>query len=38
MVSEGWLTEQERAAQVYPAVLAPGQGPRTNDLSGPTAT
>jgi membrane peptidoglycan carboxypeptidase len=36
MVSEGWLTEQERAAQVYPAVLAPGQGPRTNDLSGPT--
>jgi membrane peptidoglycan carboxypeptidase len=35
MVERGWLTEQERAAQVYPAVLAPGQGPRNNDLSGP---
>src|SRR3712207_7712359 len=32
MVSQGWLTEQERAAQVYPAVLPPRQGPRTNDL------
>jgi membrane peptidoglycan carboxypeptidase len=35
MVEQGWLTEQERAAQVYPAVLPPGQGPRNNDLSGP---
>ncbi len=35
MVEQGWLTEEERAAQVYPAVLAPGQGPRNNDLSGP---
>jgi membrane peptidoglycan carboxypeptidase len=35
MVEKGWLTEQERAAQVFPEVLAPGQAPRTNDLSGP---
>ena len=35
MVEQGWLTEQDRAAQVYPAVLPPGQGPRNNDLSGP---
>ena len=35
MVEQGWLTEQERAAQQYPAVLQPGQGPRNNDLSGP---
>ena len=35
MVEQGWLSEQERAAQVYPEVLAPGQGPRNNDLSGP---
>ncbi len=35
MVDQGWLTQQERDAQVYPAVLAPGQGPRNNDLSGP---
>jgi membrane peptidoglycan carboxypeptidase len=35
MVEQGWLTEQERAAQVYPAVLQPGQGIRNNDLSGP---
>jgi membrane carboxypeptidase/penicillin-binding protein PbpC len=35
MVEQGWLTEEERAAQVYPAVLAPGQGVRNNDLTGP---
>ena len=35
MVEQGWLTPEERAAQVYPAVLAPGQGVRNNDLSGP---
>ena len=35
MVEEGWLTQSERDAQVYPAVLAPGQGVRNNDLSGP---
>ena len=35
MVEQGWLTQQERAAQVYPPVLAPGQGVRNNDLSGP---
>ncbi len=35
MVSSGWLSRAERDAQVYPRVLPPGQGPRTNDLSGP---
>ena len=35
MVEQGWLTQSERDAQVYPQVLAPGQGPRNNDLSGP---
>jgi len=35
MVEQGWLSEQERAAQVYPDVLGPGEGPRNNDLSGP---
>jgi membrane peptidoglycan carboxypeptidase len=35
MVEQGWLTDEERDAQVYPQVLAPGQGPRNNDLSGP---
>ena len=35
MVEQGWLTPAERAAQVYPKVLAPGSGPRNNDLSGP---
>ena len=35
MVEQGWLTQEERAAQVYPAVLAPGAGPLNNDLSGP---
>ena len=35
MVEQGWLTPEERAAQVYPEVLAPGEGPRNNDLSGP---
>jgi hypothetical protein len=35
MVEQGWLTQEERAAQVYPAVLAPGQGVRNNDLTGP---
>ena len=35
MVEQGWLTQEERDAQVYPPVLPPGQGPRNNDLSGP---
>ena len=35
MVEQGWLTQEERDAQVYPAVLPPGQGIRNNDLSGP---
>ena len=35
MVEQGWLTQEERDAQVYPAVLQPGQGVRNNDLSGP---
>jgi membrane peptidoglycan carboxypeptidase len=35
MVEQGWLTQEERDAQVYPEVLPPGQGVRNNDLSGP---
>ena len=35
MVEQGWLTQAERDAQVYPEVLPVGSGPRTNDLSGP---
>jgi membrane peptidoglycan carboxypeptidase len=35
MVTKGWLTEQERAAQVYPEVLPVGAGSRNNDRSGP---
>ena len=35
MVEKGWLTEQERAQQVYPDVLGPDEGPRNNDRSGP---
>ena len=35
MVEQGWLTEQERAAQVYPKVAPIGAGNRNNDLSGP---
>jgi membrane peptidoglycan carboxypeptidase len=35
MVRQGWLTEAERAQQVYPAVAAIGAGKRNNDLSGP---
>jgi membrane peptidoglycan carboxypeptidase len=35
MVEQGWLTEQERAAQVYPTVATIGEGNRNNDLSGP---
>ena len=35
MVEQGWLTPQERAAQVFPKVLAVGAGPQNNDLSGP---
>jgi membrane peptidoglycan carboxypeptidase len=35
MVEQGWLTEQERAAQEYPAVRKIGEGNRNNDLSGP---
>jgi membrane peptidoglycan carboxypeptidase len=35
MVEQGWLTPEERAAQVFPEVLPPGAGNRQNDLSGP---
>jgi len=35
MVKKGWLTPADRAAQVFPKVLAIGAGPRNNDLSGP---
>ena len=35
MVKQGWLTPADRAAQVFPKVLAIGAGPRNNDLSGP---
>jgi membrane peptidoglycan carboxypeptidase len=35
MVEQGWLTQAERAKQVYPPVLKVGQGPKNNDLSGP---
>jgi len=35
MVSEGWLSESERAQQVYPEVLPAGAGNRNNDFSGP---
>ncbi|MCY7364424.1 MAG: transglycosylase domain-containing protein, partial [Frankiaceae bacterium] len=35
MVSEGWLSESERAQQVYPEVLPTGAGNRNNDFSGP---
>ena len=35
MVSEGWLSQPERAQQVYPEVLPIGAGSRNNDFSGP---
>ncbi|MBK5307838.1 MAG: penicillin-binding protein [Frankiaceae bacterium] len=37
MVKKGWLSQDERAGQKYPAVLEPGKGggSRTNDRSGP---
>jgi membrane peptidoglycan carboxypeptidase len=35
MVEQGWLTEAERAGQVYPKVAKIGEGNRNNDLSGP---
>ena len=35
MVIKGWLTPEERAAQVYPEVLPVGAGNRNNDRSGP---
>jgi membrane peptidoglycan carboxypeptidase len=35
MVEQGWLTQEERAAQVYPPSLQIGEGSRQNDLSGP---
>ncbi len=35
MVEQGWLTEAERAQQVYPTVAKIGAGNRNNDLSGP---
>jgi len=35
MVTQGWLTEAERAKQVYPQVAKIGEGNRNNDLSGP---
>ena len=35
MVEQGWLTPEERAAQVYPKVAKIGEGKRNNDLSGP---
>ena len=35
MVKQGWLTEADRAKQVYPPVAKIGAGNRNNDLSGP---
>ena len=35
MVEQEWLTQAERDAQVYPAVVPAGSGPQNNDLSGP---
>lgn len=37
MVEKGWLSQADRDAQVYPAVLKVGEGPgaKNNDLSGP---
>jgi membrane peptidoglycan carboxypeptidase len=35
MVTKGWLTQEERDAQVYPEVLPVGAGNRNNDRSGP---
>ena len=37
MVQKGWLSQADRDAQVYPAVLKVGEGPgaKNNDLSGP---
>ena len=35
LITDDQRALQERDAQVYPAVLAPGQGIRNNDLSGP---